>query len=92
MYLLSRGKANKNKMLNDATGLRGQEWTRFTNTLDEMVEAGLIEKTSSEDVEVVTVYKLLEKGKEVALLVKDLQQKNHPLLNLEAFRNVNSSD
>lgn len=80
-------------MLNDSSvGLRGQEWTRFSNILDEMVEASLIEKSLSEDVEGVLIYRLLDKGKEIANLIKELTAKNHPLLSLESFRNVNSVD
>jgi len=93
MYLLSRGRANKNKMLNDEkSGLRGQEWNRSTNTLDEMCDLEWIEKNSSEDAEGVTVYSLIEKGKGIANMIKELQTKNHSLLELDSFRGLGLVD
>src|SRR5712692_8813300 len=93
MYLLSRGRANKNKMINDEkSGLHGQEWTRFSNTLDEMCELGWIEKTSSEDAEGVTVYRLMEKGEEIAKMVKDLQATKNSLLELDSLRGLGIGD
>ena len=87
MYLYSLGKgANQNKMLNDEKALlRGQEWARFNNTLDDMCGAGLLSKSASEDAENVTVYRLTDKGKEIATLIRDLREKKHPLLEIDAF-------
>lgn len=78
-------------MLNDgAAGLSGQEWGRFAVILDEMCDAGWLTKTSSDDAENVTVYRLAEKGKEVALKVKELRENQHPLLEIDAFFDVKS--
>ena len=87
MYLFSLGKgANRNKMLHDSSaGLRGQEWGRFALILDEMCDAQWLTKSPSDDAEHVTVYRLAEKGKQVALKMKELKEARHPLLEIGAF-------
>jgi len=91
MYLFSVAKANQNKMMNDETaGLRGQKWISLTNTLDELCEWGWIEKKRSDEAANVTVYQLLEKGRKVALALKELQGGKNELLKLDSFHGINS--
>jgi hypothetical protein len=88
LYLLSNGKAIKNDFQTDKeAGLRGQEWNRFVNILEEMRDLGWI-KESPSVVANVLEYELLDKGKEIALLAKKLREQNHPIVDLDVFYDV----
>ena len=92
MYLLSVGKTNQNRMMNDErAGLRGQKWISLANTLDELCEWGLIEKKKSDEAANVTVYQLLEKGRNLALTLKDSNNTNSELWKLDSFHGINLS-
>ena len=58
-------------MIHDSNaGLKNQEDGSFRNTLDKMVEDELIEKYPSKDVKNVSMYSLIDKGKEFAKFVE----------------------
>lgn len=91
MYLYSVGKANRNNMIHAPNaGLKNQEDGTFKNTLEKMIEDGLIEKYPSEEVKNVTMYKLLPRGVEFAEFVEKNWDKKptHPIFTLEAFYDV----
>ena len=91
MYLYFVGKSNKYNLIQGKnSGLNNQEWNAFSTTLDKMVEDELIKKYQSEDAKNVTMYALLDKGKEFAKFVEDNYERTpkHPIFTLEAFYDI----
>ena len=90
LFLYANGRASQNKMLNTDSGLSGQKWVTMKNTLDELCEWGWIEKKQSEDVANVTMYSLLEDGKNTAKKIKDLENNAPELFKLDSFSGIKS--
>ena len=91
MFLYSVGKSNQHNMIHAPNaGLKNQEWGALSNVLDKMVEDKLIEKHQSEDAKNVSMYSLLDKGKDFAKFVEDniSSEKPHPIFTLDAFYDV----
>lgn len=93
MFLYSVKRANQHRMMNDEkAGLRGQKWVTLANVLDELCEWVWIEKKPSEDAANVTVYELLDKGRELAKTLMDVKNQNSELWKLDSFHDVKLVD
>lgn len=91
---LYAGKSNQNNMMHDERSplKRGQKWIRLSNILNELCEWEWIKKESSADVKGVMMYELLDKGKEVAEAVKQLQENQSRLKKLDCFDGIKLVD
>lgn len=94
MWLSGVGKSNQNNMMNEEHSplKRGQKWVRLSNILDELVEWGWIEKKPSKDVKGVMMYELLDAGREIAKVVKSLEENSSVFKNLDCFDGVKLID
>jgi DNA-binding HxlR family transcriptional regulator len=93
MYLFAVKKSNQNRMMNDdKASLRGQKWVSLANVLDEMCEWSWIEKKASEDAANVYVYYLLERGKNLAGKLVELEKQDNELRKLDCFHDVKLLD
>ncbi|SHO44266.1 hypothetical protein NSIN_20283 [Nitrosotalea sinensis] len=93
MFLRSVNRSNQHNMTQDErSGLRGQKWVSLANILDELCEWGWITKKPSEDAKNVTVYELLDKGRELSNKLAELQSQNNELWKLDSFHEVKVSD
>jgi len=63
--------------------------TTVGRLLVEMIDAGWIKKTISEDAKNVKKYSLIEKGHEMKDFIRELQQ-NHPLFDFKLFTGIKS--
>lgn len=93
MFLLSVKRANQHRMMNDERAdLRGQKWVALANVLDELCEWGWITRKPSEDAANVTIYELLDKGRELANKLVELKSQNNELWRLDTFHQVKLPD
>ena len=93
LFLYSQGKSNAYAMIKDSkSGITGQKWVDFTNRLDELVEWNLVEKKQSEDAANVKVYFLTTRGREIAELIINLEEKFPELWKFESFKDVKQID
>jgi len=94
MWLRAVGKSNQNNMMTNEQSpfKRGQKWITLSNILNELHEWRWIEKKPSDEAKNVFVYKLLDKGKEIAELIENLQREDSVFRNLDCFDGVKLDD